>query len=327
MTATPPHRGLRDGEGNCLSSAAATATAAAEAATTAIAIAAAIAARSAERRPVALRTGRVRAFGMRAGAITVAFRTVALGTITVRAVTVGAITLRTIALGTTAMIARILIVFFALGAGTHRRGRRHVLVGRCRDDGDALVGELLDAAQLAAFAAVAERQGDARGAGARGAADAMDVALGVGRQLVIDDVGHAVDVDTARGEIGGDQHAGLAAAEIVERLLPRVLRLVAVDRLGGDATIFQRLGDAVGAALGAGEDDDPLERRIGQQVAQQRPLGGGVHEIDPLLDLIDGAALALRRDLDPLGVLQDLRGKLGDVGRHGGGEQQRLALL
>src|SRR5712691_6777393 len=101
-----------------------------------------------------------------------------------------------------ASIARVLIVLFALGARTHRRSRRHVLVGRRRDDGDALVGELLDAAQLAALAAVAERQGDARGAGARGAADAMDVALGVGRQLVVDDVGHAVDIDAARSEVG-----------------------------------------------------------------------------------------------------------------------------
>src|SRR5882672_8616950 len=213
--------------------------------------------------------------------------------------------------GAVALIARILVVFLTLGARTHWRRRRHVLVGRRRDDGDALVGELLDAAQLAALAAVAERQRDARGAGARGAADAMDIALGVGRQLVVDDVGDAGDVDAARGEVGGDQHAGLAAAEIVERLLPRVLRLVAVDRLGSDATILQRLGDAVGAALGAGEDDDPLERRVGQQVAQQRALGGGVHEVDALVDLVDGAALALRRDLDALGVLQDLRRELG----------------
>src|SRR5260370_6083138 len=223
------------------------------------------------------------------------------------------------AAGTTgaAMLPR-LVALFALGARTHRRGRRHVLVGRRRDDGDALVGELLDAAQLATLAAVAERQGDARGAGARGAADAMNVALGVGRQLVVDDVGHAVDVDAARSEIGGDQHAGLAAAEIVERLLAGVLRLVAVDRLGGDATIFQRLGNAVGTALRAGGDDDPLERRVGQKVAQPRPLRRGVHEVDALVDLVDGAALALRRDLDALGALQDLLRELGDVARHGG---------
>ena len=51
----------------------------------------------------------------------------------------------------------------------------------------------------------------------------------------------------------------------------------------------------------------------------------GVHEVDALVDLLDGAAL--RRDLDLLGVLQDLRGELGDVVRHGRREQQRLAVL
>ena len=91
------------------------------------------------------------------------------------------------------------------------------------------------------------------------------------------------------------------------------------------APVLQRLGDAIGAALGAGEDDDALERGIGQQMAEQRALGRGVHEVDALVDLLDGAAL--RRDLDLLGILQDLVGELGDVARHGGREQQRLALL
>src|SRR5215216_2496648 len=191
-----------------------------------------------------------------AATTTVAIAIGVLGTVAVAAM-----------LATLAFVARV-----ALGLGTERRCRRHVLVGRRLDDGDALVGQPLDALELAALAAVAERQGDARGAGTRGAADAMDVALGVGRQLVVDDVRDARDVDAARGEIGGDQHAGAAAAEVVERLLAGVLRLVAVDRLGAHATILERLGDAIGAALGAGEDDDALERLVVQQVAQQRTL-------------------------------------------------------
>src|SRR5678816_858961 len=77
----------------------------------------------------------------------------------------------------------------ALGLGTERRRRRHVLVGRRGDHGDSLVGQPLDALELAALAAVAERQGDARGAGTRRAADTMDVALGIDWQLVVDDVG------------------------------------------------------------------------------------------------------------------------------------------
>src|SRR5205823_11426634 len=112
------------------------------------------------------------------------------------------------------------------------RGLRHVLVGRRRKDGDALVCEPLDALQLPALAAIAERHRDARGAGARGAADAMDVAFSVGRQLEVDDVRDAADIDAARGEIGRDQHTGAAAAEIVERLLARILALVAMDGFG-----------------------------------------------------------------------------------------------
>ena len=61
-----------------------------------------------------------------------------------------------------------LVTLVTLGFGTHRRGCWHVLVGWRRHDGDALVGQALDALQLAAFAAVAKRQRDARGAGARG---------------------------------------------------------------------------------------------------------------------------------------------------------------
>ena len=41
-----------------------------------------------------------------------------------------------------------------------------------------------------------------------------------------------VDVDAARGDVGGDQHAGRAVAEVVERPLAGVLRLVAVDGVG-----------------------------------------------------------------------------------------------
>src|SRR5437660_10753037 len=160
---------------------------------------------------------------------------------TMIAATAAAITAATTTRTTMAavMIVRTLVVArLALFARTLRRSRRHVLVGRRRDDGDALVGQPLDALELAALARIAERQRDARSAGARGAADAMDVALGVGRQLVVDDVGHADDVDAARGEIGGDQHAGAPAAEIVERLLAGILRLVAVDRLGRHAAVL-----------------------------------------------------------------------------------------
>src|SRR3546814_16520817 len=100
------------------------------------------------------------------------------------------------------------------------------------------------------FLSIAERDGDALGAGARGAADAVDVALRLVRQFVVDDVGDPWHVDAARGDVGRHQHAGTARAEGVERALARVLRLVAVDGVGRDAGLGELLGDAVGAGPG-----------------------------------------------------------------------------
>ena len=64
-----------------------------------------------------------------------------------------------------------------------------------------------------------KRDGDAAGAGARGAADAVDIAFRLVRQIEIDDVGDAGHVDAARGDVGRHQHAGAAGAEALQRSL------------------------------------------------------------------------------------------------------------
>ena len=54
--------------------------------------------------------------------------------------------------------------------------------------------------------------------------------------------------------------AQLAVAEGREHALALVLRLVAVDGLGGEAGFLQRAHDLVGAVLGAGEDQHAIGR-------------------------------------------------------------------
>src|SRR5207245_2782592 len=78
---------------------------------------------------------------------------------------------------------------------------------------DRHANQLLDVAQERPLLAVAERDRDARGAGARGAADAVHVAFRDVGQIVIDHVADALDVDAARRDVGGDQRAHLAGAE------------------------------------------------------------------------------------------------------------------
>jgi hypothetical protein len=60
-----------------------------------------------------------------------------------------------------------------------------------------------------------------------GAADAVHVVLGVERQVEVVDVADRVDVQAARGHVGGDQDLELALLEAGEQRLALLLRHVA----------------------------------------------------------------------------------------------------
>ena len=112
--------------------------------------------------------------------------------------------------------------------------------------------------------------------------------------------------------------------EIGEHALALVLRFVAVDRLGGDAGGLEAAHDPVGAALGAGEDERPVDGLPLQEIGEQPALPGLVDEQNALIDLVDG--LGGWRDGDADGVAQELGHKRLDLARHGRREEQRLAL-
>jgi len=136
------------------------------------------------------------------------------------------------------------------------------------------------------------------------------------------DVGN---VDAARGDIGGNENAHLAAAEGVERAHARVLRFVAVQRDGVHAGLQEIPAHPVGAALGAREDEHAIHGAVGEETIEQCSLLLGADEEHALLDAID-------RNLDWSDVdadwrVEDVMGELGDRRRHGGGEQERLALV
>ena len=78
-----------------------------------------------------------------------------------------------------------------------------------------------------------QRDHQASGAGARGATRAVEVGLAVFGGVEVDDAGDAVDVDAARGDVGGDERLDAAHLEGRERTVALVLRSSAVD--GGRA--------------------------------------------------------------------------------------------
>ena len=125
------------------------------------------------------------------------------------------------AAGVTARLAVLLAFWLAVW---HRDG----IAADVADHFDRQLGQAFDVAQLSAFAWIAQRNRNTAFTLAGGAADAVDVGFSVKRHLEVDDVGDVGNVDTARCDIGCDQHANVAGREVAERALASSLRLVAV---------------------------------------------------------------------------------------------------
>src|SRR3989454_2356558 len=118
----------------------------------------------------------------------------------------------------------------ALDRRWRSRSRKRPVVRRRNGHAD----QLLDVAEVRRLLAVAERDRGTRCPGPRGAADAMHIGFRHVRQIEIDDVADAVDIDTPRGYVGGDQREHLPLAKCGKHSFALVLRLVAVDRVRRD---------------------------------------------------------------------------------------------
>ena len=103
-------------------------------------------------------------------------------------------------------------------------------------------------------------------------------------QLVVDDVGEGLDVQPARGDFRRDEDGHLVLLELVERADALRLALVAVDRDRGDAVQLELLGEAVGAVLGAREDERLVDAAALDELAEQLALAVLVDRDDDLLD-------------------------------------------
>src|SRR5512132_164848 len=101
-----------------------------------------------------------------------------------------------------------------------------------------------------------ERQRLAAFAGTSGPSDAMHVGLRIFRQVEVDDVIDALDMNAARREVRGDERPHRAGAEALEHALSRALRDVTVERAGMVAETDQVLRELVDAPLRTAEYKD-----------------------------------------------------------------------
>jgi hypothetical protein len=113
----------------------------------------------------------------------------------------------------------------------------------------------------------------------------VHVVLGLARQVEVDDLRHAGNVDAARRDIGRDERAHAAAAQAGQRAIALVLVHVTVQRCGRVAFVLQLDGQRFGIPLRRHEDDALTLADVGEQPIEQPVLVRAiVGEMDALLD-------------------------------------------
>ncbi len=180
-----------------------------------------------------------------------------------------------------------------------------------------------------------QRDDRAGAAGARGAAGAVQVVLVVTGRVDVQHQVDAVDVDASGGDVGGDQDVDVAVLEVAQGPGTGALGHAAVQRVGLHARVAELLGDAVGAHLGADEDDGAA--LAGGDGVGDRGLVLGLHDQDVVghggdragggVDLVGDRVhqVALHQGVDlvlqgrgeehPLAAGGDLVEDLGDLGQ------------
>lgn len=154
----------------------------------------------------------------------------------------------------------------------------------------------------------------------------MDVVLPVGGEIVVDDQGNLLDIDTTGQQVSGDQDTRGAGSELLHNQVTLSLVHVTVHGRDGEVTGSQLVSEPVDLSAGVAEDDGLGNGhglvQIGQGV--ELPLLLLDSNVE-LLDTFQGKLVLLDEDTD--GVTHESGGDLKDVLGHGSGEQDNLGGL
>ena len=190
---------------------------------------------------------------------------------------------------------------------------------------DCLADEAFDGEHMRRILGHHDGEGVAAVFGAAGAADAVDVIFGMLRHVVVDDVADVGDVQSARGDVGGDEHLVFAFAETFERLLAFLLRAVGMQHGHRVVVAFEQRGHAISPVLGAAENEDGIVIHALEQLDEQVGFLGIGNGID---DVLDGVGYrAPGTDLNGFRFVHRPLDERFNGGRNGGGEQGGVAKL
>lgn len=154
----------------------------------------------------------------------------------------------------------------------------------------------------------------------------MNVVLLGDGEVVVDDQGDLLDVDTTGKQIGGDQNTGRTSAELLHDGVTLLLVHLTVDGRDGELTLSQSGGDKVDLSLGVAENNGLGNGDGLVQITENLNLVLLSVNVDvELLDTFKGQLVLLDQNAD--GVTHELGGDLQNILGHGGGQQNDLDLL
>ena len=217
-----------------------------------------------------------------------------------------------------------------LHLGCHRLGafRVQLRAGGHLQHGHLLLDLPLHVAEQPHLARIEEGERHAFLARAAGAADAVHVDLGRGGEIEVHHVAERLHVQSARGDVGGHQHAHRAFLEALEHAVTLLLGEPSVERGRGVARAHQHVGELLHLVAGAAEDERALGALPLEHPHQRRFLELALHHVGGLPNARERArVLRARLDAHPHRILQVLLGDLRDARGQRGGEERRLPLL
>mmetsp|Transcript_20996 Transcript_20996/g.42655 ORF Transcript_20996/g.42655 Transcript_20996/m.42655 type:complete len:386 (+) Transcript_20996:219-1376(+) len=190
---------------------------------------------------------------------------------------------------------------------------------------DLGVVELLDVAHVAHVVARHKVDGNALTTETPRAPNPVDVVLPVGGEVVVDDQRHLLHVNATREEIGGDEHAGGAGAELAHDELSPLLVHVAVKCRHREIAARHLLEQPVHLPAGVDVDDGLRDGERFVEVAKRLELPFlPLHRNVELLDSLERELVLL--DEDAHGVAHEVPRDLEHLDRHCRREESHLHL-
>ena len=221
-------------------------------------------------------------------------------------------------------------------SGRHSLGLTRTLIDRTRMWGpldqvsnvgghleDLSVVGLLEILEDTELVSSGEVDGNSLASETTRATNTMDVLLVVAGQIVVDDDGNLMDVDTASQKIGGDENTRRTRTELSHDNITLSLGGVSMSGRDGEVTLAHLLGQPVDLLLGVTENDSLVDVQGLIQIAKSIELPVLTLNIDvELTNTFEGKFILLNQNTD--GVGHELTSDVESLLSHSSREQTNL---